>query len=192
MRLRLRITLLSILGVIALAAAPTVFARGGNYVVDGGTRFEREQVVKALDVSSFDWSIVPAQITVHIARGIDSEATRGNIWLDADLLRSGTFSWGVVQHEYAHQVDFFLLSDVQRATLVNVLHAEAWCWDDVAGLAHSAYGCERFASTLAWAYWTSPQNCMRPQSAGDESDAMAAAAFRALLKRMLGANVRQR
>ena len=30
----------------------------------------------------------------------------GQIWLDASLLDSGRFSWGVVQHEYAHQVDF--------------------------------------------------------------------------------------
>src|SRR2546423_1294867 len=79
-------------------------------VFDGGTATERAQVTKALSASSFDWSILPA-VTVHIGSDVVSEATRGNIWLESSLLRSGRFSWGVIQHEYAHQVDFFQLDD---------------------------------------------------------------------------------
>jgi hypothetical protein len=41
---------------------------------------------------------VPATIVIHIVRGVESRATAGEIWLDADLLDAGTFSWGVIQH----------------------------------------------------------------------------------------------
>jgi hypothetical protein len=40
-------------------------------------------------------------------------------------------------------------------------------------LQHNQYGCERFASTLAWAYWQSPQNCMNPAAIDGESRGMA-------------------
>lgn len=87
-----------------------------GYRFDGGTVSQRSQVRAALRASSFDWSVVPAVVTVHIVRGLgNSEAAPGEIWLDADLLDSGTFAWGVVQHEYAHQVDFFVLDDHVRA-----------------------------------------------------------------------------
>jgi hypothetical protein len=57
----------------------------------------------------------------------------------------------------------------------------------VPGLAHAQYGCERFASTLAWAYWPNPANSMRAGSVRDESAALAPAAFRALMTIMVGA-----
>ena len=57
----------------------------------------------------------------------------------------------------------------------------------VAGLKHRDYGCERFASELAWAYWSSPDNTMRPTSASDEAAGMPVAQFRALLAQLLGA-----
>jgi hypothetical protein len=71
--------------------------KGGHYVLDGGSRADQSQVKKALNASSFDWSVVPATITIHIGRGHYSEATYGQIWLDSNLLDSGIFSWGVVQ-----------------------------------------------------------------------------------------------
>ena len=100
----------------ALALAGTAQAAGGNYVFDGGTPTEQGQVQKALNASAFDWNLVPARITVHIAPGISSEASRGELWFDAGLLDTGVFSWGIVQHEYAHQVDYFLLDDAETIT----------------------------------------------------------------------------
>ena len=52
---------------------------------------------------------------------------------------------------------------------------------------HVSLGAERFASTLAWSYWQSPANSLKPTSKKDESAAMAPARFRALLEQMLGA-----
>src|SRR5439155_15995565 len=119
-------------------------------------------------------------------RGVPTEATPGNIWLDANLLDAGVFSWGTIQHEYAHEVDFFLLDDAKRQLLLGTLGGKDWCYS-VLGLAHAQYGCERFASTLAWAYWPSSVNSMKPTSAADESAAMAPSKFRALLAALIGA-----
>jgi hypothetical protein len=166
-------------------SAGNAAAAGGNYVFVGGTAAEQGQVVSALNASSFDWSLVPAQITIRIVRGVStSEASPGQIWLDADLLDAGRFSWGVVQHGYAHEVDFYLLDAAKRAQLGQQLKSQDWCYG-VPGLPHAAYGCERFASTLAWSYWMSPDNSMRPQSSDDESAALPPAQFRALLAQLL-------
>jgi hypothetical protein len=179
--------------VAALAVTGTAQAAGGNYGFDGGTPAEQSQVTSALKASAFNWSIVPARVTVHIVRGrSNSEAAPGEIWLDADLLDSGRFSWGVVQHEYAHQVDFFLLTDSTRGQLNALLGGKAWCYglpgmDAVASLGHAAYGCERFASTLAWAYWPSADNSMQPMTSAAESAAMAPKAFRVLMAKLVGA-----
>jgi hypothetical protein len=115
---------------------------------------------------------------------VASEAAPGEIWLDANLLDSGKFAWGTVQHEYAHQVDFGLFGDPLRVRLNHSLGGQHWGYD-IPGLKHSAYGCERFASTLAWAYWPSKQNALRPTSPSDEAAAMAPVKFRALMKQML-------
>jgi hypothetical protein len=168
----------------ALFATPVASAAGGNYAFDGGNRYERLQVTRALAVSRFDWSVVPEQITIHIARGIDSQAVPGQIWLDADLLDAGSFSWGVVQHEYAHEVDFLLLDEADRATLLAALGGNDWCSEELS-LPHGTFGCERFASTLAWSYWPSPENCMRPQGPDDESAALPPREFRRLLEGLL-------
>lgn len=166
---------------LALTFAPSALASGGNYVFDGGTRVEQAQVRSALDASSFNWSLVPGPVTIHIGRGTDSHAGPKAIWLDAGLLDSGRFAWGVVQHEYAHQVDFALLSDPMRAQLHQLLHGSAW-WG---GEGHAELDCERFADALAWAYWPSPDNVMRSQSANDEGGQVAPAAFRAALAGLL-------
>ena len=170
----------------SLAVAGTAQAAGGNYVFDGGTPRQQAEVRSALEASSFDWNLVPAQITIHVRRGIDSYAQPGHIWLDGALLDAGRFSWAVVQDEYAHQVDFLLFNETTRATLVKELGAADWCYG-VAGLAHSQYGCERFASTLVWSFWQSPDNSYRPRSAQDESAAMSPAKFRARLASLLSA-----
>lgn len=169
----------------ALALTGNAQAAGGNYVVDGGTAKQRAQVKAALNASSFNWSLVPAKIKIHVAPVGQSHAFPGEIWIDSQLLNAGRFSWGVVQHEYAHQVDFFLLNPTTRSQLATLLGGKAWCWE-TPGHRHDEYGCERFASTLAWAYWPAKESAMRPDSRASESAAMAPARFRALLAQMLG------
>jgi hypothetical protein len=170
----------------ALALAGNALAGGGNYVLQGGTPAEQSQVTQALNASSFNWSIVPEQITIHITPTPTAEAIPGEIFLDPSLLDAGELSWGTVQHEYAHQVDFELLNDANRAQLETALGGTAWCYGDNPTLQHNQYGCERFASTLAWAYWQNSQNCMQPSWISGESGGMAPAAFRALLTTILG------
>lgn len=161
-------------------------ASGGTYAFAGGTPQEQATVHQALNASSFNWSLVPQTVTIHLVHGEDSYATPGNIFLDADLVDSGRFAWATIQHEYAHQVDFFLLDDAKRATLNAALHTSDWCYG-VQGLEHAQYGCERFASLIAWAYWQAPSNALRPVSTRDEAGAMAPAAFRTLLAQLIGA-----
>ena len=174
-----------------LALAPGAFASGGHYVFDGGTANEQAQVRAALEASTFDWSLVPVTVTVHIGRGIASSASPGQIWLDASLLDAGTFAWGVVQHEYAHQVDFFLLTSAARTQLLGALGGVSWWQATSDGHApdgtvqHAQLASERFASTVAWAYWPSPANALRPQSRTDEAGGIAPAAFRTLLAKLL-------
>ena len=165
---------------VCLVFPATTAGAGGSYKFDGGTKKERETVVAALRASSFDWSVVPGPITIHIVRGQPSRSIPHEIWLDANLLDAGRFAWGVVQHEYAHQVDYLLFDDATRANLLKRLGGEDWCYS-VPDLSHDEYGCERFASTLAWSFWQSPDNCMRPSARRDESAAMQPKRFRALV-----------
>jgi hypothetical protein len=181
----------AVVGVLAAACAAAVLAApglaaGGTYVFDGGTPAEQQQVHDALAASSFNWSVVPGTVTIHIGAFAADEAVPGEIFLDARLLDSGPFAWGTVQHEYAHQVGFRLLDDAARARITTALGATIWCYTGDSVLGHDRYGCERFASTLAWAYWQSPSNCMKPAALGAESSGMAPAAFRALLVSVLG------
>lgn len=184
MALRRRIVALlaAVLGAVSLAGEAG--AGGGRYTVVGATKTERAQVRAALNASTFDWGVVPAEITIHVARGAHPHAIPGHIWLDSRLLASGRFSWAIVQHEYAHQVDFFLLDPARRALLNAALGGLDWC-GAVTGLHHASYGCERFASTLAWAYWPSPHNVLRPETTDDEAGALSAPEFRALLTTLL-------
>src|SRR3954471_11027900 len=178
------LTLLSVL--TFLVFAQTALAKGGSYTVAGGTAKEQTTVRAALEASTFDWNLIPRTISVHIGRIGDSYSTYGNVYLDSSLLDSGRFSWGVVQHEMAPQVDFFLLDDAKRTQLGQLLGGKDWCYS-VPGLAHSDYGCERFASELAWAYWQSPDNSMKPSGSKDEAGGIPVVQFRALLTQLIGA-----
>jgi hypothetical protein len=162
---------------LALVVAPPAGAAGGRYAFDGGTCAERAQVTAALDASSFNWSIVPGRVVVHIEPNLVSAAAPGEIWLDSTLLDAGRFSWGVVQHEYAHLVDFALLSDATRAQLAAQLGGSAW-WGEAAD--QSQLGSERFADALAWSYWPSPDNVLKPRTMP-----VSPAGFRALLSSLL-------
>ena len=139
----------------------------------------------ALNASAFDFNLLPGSVTVHIKPGIETESQQGHVWIDARLLDSGRFSWATVQDEFAHQIDFFLLDDGKRAILNGALGGKDWCYG-VAGLGHASYGCERFSSVFAWAFWPAADNAYKPTSANDESAAMAPAKFRALLGSLLG------
>jgi hypothetical protein len=180
--MRLFLLLAAVVG--ALAVPGSALARGGDYVFQGATTAEQAQVRAALDASSFDWGLVGSRITIHVRPGIVSHSTRGHIWLDSRLLRAGRFAWATVQDEYAHQLDFFRFDDSTRQRLTSELKAKDWCYS-VDGLTHAEYGCERFASTLVWTFWQSPENAYRPTSRRDEAAAMAPARFRALLAQVL-------
>ena len=169
---------------LCLPAGPAL-AAGGDYGFAGGTPAQRAQVRAALDATSFDFGIVPKRVTVHIGGYGISHSTPGHVWLDGGLLHAGRFAWPTVIDEFAHQVDFLVLDAPRRAILQERLGAPAWCYE-IAGLAHGSYGCERFSSMVAWAYWPSKENAYRPTSAADESAAMAPGEFRALLGDLLG------
>lgn len=171
-----------VLGLFALLPA-TAFAGGGDYVFDGGTGHQQAQVRNALEASSFDWSLVPRRVTVHIGPYGTSRSTPGDVWLDARLLDAGSFAWATVMDEYAHQLDFFVLDAPRRAVLQQRLGADAWCYE-LPGLSHGRNGCERFASMVAWAYWPTRENAYGGSA---EASAMPAAEFRALLSDLIGA-----
>jgi hypothetical protein len=165
--------------------SPNALAAGGTFNLIGGTSAEQSTVRSALAASSFDWGVLPRAINIHIGAYGNSYSTYGDVYLDASLLDSGQWAWGVVQHELGHQVDFFLFDDAKRATMFKLLGGKDWCYS-VTGLKHSDYGCERFASELAWAYWQSPDNSMRPTAPGDEAGFVPVAQFRAALAQLLG------
>ena len=172
---------------ITLAVTGTARAAGGNYTFDGGTAAEQQQVTSALEASAFPWGVVPGLVTIHVAPGLATQSVPGQIWLDANLVDTGTFSWGLIQHEYGHQVDFLMLSEGSRKALTSVLGGKVWCWGEGTSTDHAAYGCERFASTLAWSFWPSPDNVLAPEGGGAESAALPPAQFRALLGALLKA-----
>ncbi len=180
-----RFTLLLAAAVLAAVLAQSAHAAGGSYTFAGGTPRQQATVRSALSVSSFDWNVLPAPVVVHIGPIGSSYSEVGHVYLDSTLLDSGRFSWGVVQHEFAHQVDFLLFDDAKRASLNLALGGSDWCYG-MPGLAHSAYGCERFASELAWAYWPSADNSMSPAATHGESAAIPVAQFRTLLAQVLG------
>jgi hypothetical protein len=180
----MRRLLLLVSTLLALAVPGQAAARGGDYGFEGGTTAEQVQVRRALDASTFDWGVIPAHVTVHIGAYGVSHAQPGHVYLDAGLLGAGRFSWATVQDEFAHQVDFLRFDDATRAQLTSALGARDWCYG-VQGLAHDEYGCERFASTLVWAFWPSKDNAYRPADANDESAAMPPARFRALVSSLL-------
>jgi hypothetical protein len=183
---RVLLTLLSAISFFAFAQS--ALAGGGTQAFSGGTPKQQATVHAALEASSFDWNLIPSTITIHIGPYGDSYSTYGQIYLDASLLDSGRFAWGVVQHEMGHQVDFFLFDAAKRAQLLRLLGGKDWCYS-ISGLKHSDYGCERFASELAWAYWQSPDNSMKPTGPNDEAGAIPAAQFRAVLTQLIGAPV---
>jgi hypothetical protein len=178
--------LLAVVATVFFASSSLAKAALPTYTFDGGTPAEQAQIGKALSASSFNWSVIGRSITVHIGDFDGDSATPGDVYISASLLDSGQFSWGTVQHEFGHQVDFALLNDAGRAQLQQALGVTTWFGDGTTAFPHSALGAERFASELAWAYWQSPQNAMGPSYIGVESSGMPVAQFKALVSQLLG------
>ena len=149
----------------ALCLAGGAQAAGGNYVFVGGSDEAREQVRAALEASRFDWDLVPQQVTIQISRCGCAGARPGLIVLDEDVLVRSPFgaryAWGIVQHEYAHQLDFLLFGHRERWAIRRVLGGKDWCYER-RGVAHDDHGCERFATMVAWSHWRSPDNLQGP------------------------------
>jgi hypothetical protein len=157
---------------------------GGHYAFVGGSDAARAAVHSALDASRFDWDLVEQEITIRITDCGCAGANPGEIILDEDVLTDLRFgpkyAWGIVQHEYAHQVDFFLLDARDRRRVRQWLGGSDWCYEDP-DVDHDDHACERFASSLAWAYWARPRrNIMAVHTA------VTAAEFREVLPRLLG------
>jgi hypothetical protein len=174
---------------LLLSAAPPATAAShvasANYAVVGGSTRESAQIEAALAASSFDWRVLPS-IQVHVEPGVPARSTPGHVWLSSELLSSGRFGWAVIQDEFAHQVDFFLLDDDEREILNAALGGDSWYAG--ASVPHSRRGVERFTSTFVWAYWPARENSYRPRSKGDESAALRPTSFRSLLELLLATN----
>lgn len=171
---------------VALAFAGAAEARGGNYVFEGGSLEAQAQVRAALEASRFNWSLVPQQITIRITNCGCAGAKPGLIVLDEKVLLDPSlgprYAWGLVQDEYAHQVDFFLLNDGKRKQLRRMLGGKDWCYE-ISGLLHDDHGCERFSAVVAWAYWRSADNVQAPRWAGGAK--LSPVKFRKLLDRLV-------
>jgi hypothetical protein len=161
---------------VLVVATSAARAAGGHYAFVGGTPAERAGVTAALDASRFDWSLVPETVTIRLQPDQPTAAIPGTILLDSNLVDAGRFAWGPIQHEYAHEVDFFLLDPATRAVLRARLGGVAWL---EAGVPHDDLAGERFADALTWAYWPSPDDVTRPPGE------FAPTAFRSLLTGLL-------
>jgi hypothetical protein len=171
---------------VALAAffvSAKAQAGGGACVFSSGSEAARAQVRAALEASSFDWGLVPATVTVRIVDCGCAGSRPSLAVLDEELVESApygrAYTWAIVQHEYAHQVWDFGLDEAARALLRQRLGGADLCYEQP-GLPHEAHACERFADTLAWAYWPDPDNPSR------SSRAMGARRFRTLMAELLG------
>lgn len=173
----------------SLALAGTAQAAGGDYVIEGGSAEAQSTVRAALEASRFDFDRVPAQIKIRIARCGCAGARPGTIVLDEEVVLDTSFgakySWGLIQHEYAHQVDYFLFQDDDRAALRRVLGSKDWCYE-VGTLAHDDHGCERFADVFSWAFWPNRRNVLRSDAKGFAAGVTARGA-RDIVNRLLAA-----
>ena len=150
--------------VASLVLTGTAQAAGGDYVIEGGSPKARETVQAALETSRFDFDRVPSRITIKITNCGCAGARAGLIVLDekviTDTSLGARYSWGLIQHEYAHQIDYFLLQDHDRVAVRRALGGKAWCYERD-GLSHDANACERFADVVSWAFWPSLDNVLR-------------------------------
>jgi hypothetical protein len=175
--------LILIAALFALVAPVNAEGSGGTYTFSGGSEPARAAVRAALEASAFDWGLVPEPVTIQISACGCAGARPGAVVLDETLLESTPYgracTWGIVQHEYAHQVWWLTLDDGQRTFLQERLGGADLCYEQP-GVDHDAHACERFASTLAWSYWPVEANPMEGEKA------LGGRRFRRVLRGMLG------
>jgi hypothetical protein len=180
-------TLVALLASLALAG--TAQAAGGDYVIEGGSPEAQATVRAALDASRFDFDRVPAQITIRISHCGCAGAREGVIVLDEgvvlDTSLGARYSWGLIQHEYAHQIDYFLFQDGDRSAVRRTLGGKDWCYE-VGGLGHDEHGCERFADVFSWAFWPTQDNVLRADAKAI-APGMTAKSARRFVNRLLAA-----
>jgi hypothetical protein len=183
----LRTTLVALLASLALAG--TAQAAGGDYVIELRSPEAQATVRAALDASRFNFDRIPAQITIRISHCGCAGAREGIIVLDEsvvlDTSLGARYSWGLIQHEYAHQIDYFLFQDDDRAAVRRTLGGKDWCYE-VGGLAHDEHGCERFADVFSWAFWPTQDNVLRADAKAI-APGMTAKAARRFVNRLLAA-----
>jgi hypothetical protein len=158
-------------------------------VIEGGSPETQETVRAALNASSFDFNRVPAQITIKISRCGCAGARPGVIVLDeavlSDTSLGSRYSSGIIQHEYAHQIDYFLFQKSDRAAVRRTLGGQDWCYE-VARLGHDEHGCERFADVFSWAFWPAKGNMLRAEAKAI-APKMTPKKLRAFVNRLLAA-----
>lgn len=148
--------------VAALAFVGAAEAKGGNYEIVGATPTQQATIRDALEVSEFNWSVVPARITIRVSPDLanQAESVRGEIRIQSSFLDWGISAWASIQHEYAHQVDYYLLDNGRRDEALRVLGLP-FPWRDLSR-PHDERGVEHFATMLSVAYWPSVLNLLRP------------------------------
>ena len=185
--MREAVTLFFMLVAFAGLLAARAQAAGGAYVIEGGSAEAQATLRAALDVSRFDFSRIPEPITIRITRCGCAGAKPGLIVLDEDVVLDTSlgrkYAWGLIQHEYSHQVDYSLFQDDDRAALRRLLGGRDWCYE-TAGLSHEDHGCERFAEVFTWAFWPNGSNIQRQHARG-VAPGIPARRFRAIVNRLL-------
>ena len=131
-------------------------------------RRQQATVRAALEVSSFDWSVLPARSSSTSRR---SAAPTPRPATSTSTARCSTpaASRGASSSTSSHTRSTSSSSTTRSARRSTQRSAAATGATASPGLAHSAYGCERFASELAWAYWPSADNSMSPAATHGES-----------------------
>ena len=178
--------LLLVVSIASLALPAGAFARGGDYAFQGGTTAQHSQVRAALAASTFNWSAVPTRVTIHIKQG-HSHRRRRRATSGSTLGSSAPAALpGPRSRTNTHTRSTSPASTLRRAIASPASSARATGATASPASHHAEYGCERFASTLVWAFWPSKDNAYRPTSSRDESAAMPPQQFRTLVTGLLG------
>jgi hypothetical protein len=185
--MRARRHLVLLVALVALALPGAAGAADVALEFSGGSDAARAEVLAALDASAFDWSLIGRPVTVQIYACGCAGSRPGVVVVDETMLAASpygrAYTWGIVQHEFAHQVWWYALDDGRRSQFQTLLGGADLCYEQP-GLPHDAHACELFASTLGWAYWPVAGNPMQAEKV------MGARQFRRLLSRMLGVSPR--
>ena len=116
------------------------------------------------EASSFDWSLIPGTITVHIGglRRLVLGLRATSTWTPPSL-DSGRFAWGVVQHEFAPPGRLLPLRRRASGHSCSQCARRQGLVLSVPSLDALRLRLRALRLELAWAYWQSPDNVMKPQ-----------------------------